>query len=85
MGTQINAILVTHEHIDHTKSLATLSNKFDIPIYATKKTWQALGNIAEKIPEKNKKNFILLEDFILGDFKIFPFPTPHDAADPCRI
>ena len=48
-GNDINAILVTHDHIDHTKSLATLSNKFNIPIYASKKTWEALPHISNKI------------------------------------
>ena len=33
----INAILITHEHTDHTKCLNMLSNKYDIPIYITKK------------------------------------------------
>lgn len=84
-GSQIDAILVTHEHIDHTKSLATLSNKFNIPIYANEKTWQALNTISEKISKKNKKYFKKLEELEIGDFKIFPFPIPHDAADPCRI
>lgn len=84
-GSQIDAILVTHEHIDHTRSLATLSNKFNIPIYANKKTWQALTNVTEKISETNIKYFNILEYFSIGDFRIFPFPTPHDAADPCRI
>ena len=31
------------------------------------------------------KAFITLENFEVGDFKIFPFPAPHDAAEPCRI
>lgn len=82
-GEQLDAILVTHEHIDHTKSLATLSNKYNIPIYATLKTWGALNDISNKICECNKKYFKTLEDFKIGDFKIFPFPVPHDAADPC--
>lgn len=80
---QISGILVTHEHIDHTKSLATLSNKYNIPIYANKKTWLALGTIGEKVLENNKKIFNTQENFKIGDFKIFPFSTPHDAADPC--
>ena len=25
----------------------------------------------------------MLESFKVGDFEIFPFSTPHDAADPC--
>ena len=30
----ITAILITHEHIDHTKSIGTLSSKFNIPIFS---------------------------------------------------
>lgn len=84
-GEQISAILVTHEHIDHTKSLATLSNKYNIPIYANKKTWNALSNIQHKVSKENQKIFNTLESFEIDDIKIFPFPTPHDAAEPCRI
>ena len=79
----INAILVTHDHIDHTKSLATLSNKYNIPVYATKKTWKAIPNIEVKIPNNNKKFFNISEIFEIGDIKILPFHIPHDAADPC--
>ena len=84
-GDQIDAILVTHEHIDHTKSLATLSNKYNIPVYASPKTWKALNEISAKIPNCNKKFFRPLEDLKIGDLRIFPFPIPHDAAEPCRI
>lgn len=82
-GEDINAILVTHDHIDHTKSIATLSNKYNIPVYANKKTWEAIPEIASKIPECNKKLFTISETFSIGDIKILPFHTPHDAADPC--
>lgn len=82
-GEDINAILVTHDHIDHTKSISTLSNKYNIPVYANKKTWEAIPEIASKIPECNKKLFTILETFSVGDIKILPFHTPHDAADPC--
>ena len=82
-GTSINAILVTHDHIDHTKSIAALSNKYNIPVYANKKTWDAIPDIACKIHENNKKTFNILEEFLIGDIKVFPFQTPHDAADPC--
>lgn len=65
--------------------MATLSNKYNIPVFANKKTWNALKDIQTKISEDNKKVFNILEDFEIGDFKIFAFPTPHDAADPCRF
>ncbi len=82
-GENINAILVTHDHIDHTKSIASLSKKYNIPVYANKKTWSAIPNIATKIPDNLKKIFNISETFSIGDIKILPFHTPHDAADPC--
>ena len=82
-GEDIDAILVTHDHIDHTKSVASLSNKYDIPVFASKKTWEAIPNIANKIPDNNKKTFNISQSFSIGNIKILPFHTPHDAADPC--
>ena len=82
-GENIDAILVTHDHIDHTKSIASLSNKYNIPVYANSKTWDAIPDISDKISNKNKKIFNILETFSIGDIEIFPFSTPHDAADPC--
>lgn len=82
-GEDVDAILVTHDHVDHTKSIASLSNKYDIPVFANKKTWDAIPNIAHKIPDNNKKIFNISETFSIGDIKILPFHTPHDAADPC--
>ncbi len=82
-GENIDAILVTHDHIDHTKSIATLSNKYNIPVFANKKTWEAIDNIASKIPDVNKRIFNISETFSIGDIKILPFHIPHDAADPC--
>lgn len=74
--------MITHEHIDHTKSLPTLSNKYNIPIYITKKTLNALP-FKDKINKKNIILFNLLENFFIKNLKIFPFNTYHDAAEPC--
>ena len=56
----ISAILVTHEHSDHTQSIATLSNKYDIPIYANKETWEAMPDKKSKIALKNIFYFIII-------------------------
>ena len=80
---QIDAILVTHEHSDHIKGLSTLSKKYDIPVYANRKTWEAMPEQESKIDTKNIQNFVIEENFEIGDFKIHPFKIPHDAANPC--
>ncbi len=41
----INAIFVTHEHSDHIKGLATLSKKYNIPVYANLETWNAMPQV----------------------------------------
>lgn len=79
----IDAIFVTHEHIDHTKSLNLISSKYNLPVYASKGTWNALIEKTQKISNENKKIFELDKSFDFKDLRIFPFATPHDAAEPC--
>lgn len=59
-----------------------LSNKYAIPIYITKKTFNNL-QFKEKINLENINFFNISEEFFIEDLKIFSFHTPHDAADPC--
>lgn len=80
--TDINGILVTHEHIDHVKGLGTFSKKYNIPVYANKETWKAMPAQREKITENNIK-FFNFEKFNIGNLEINPFSIPHDAANPC--
>src|SRR5699024_3817506 len=80
---EINAILVTHEHIDHVKGLGTFSKKYNIPVYANTKTWEAMPEQAYKVDGKNMMLFKIEENFEIGDLKIHPFKIHHDAANPC--
>ena len=80
--SDIDAILITHEHSDHIKGLGTLSKKFNIPVYANKETWDAMKVQKEKIDENNVNTFTL-DKFNIGDIEVKPFSIPHDAANPC--
>lgn len=79
----LSAVIITHEHIDHVQSLGNLSKKFNLPVFATSKTFDAMSKQSEKISEKNRKNIHIDEKFSVGDIEIIPFAIPHDAADPC--
>ena len=81
--SDIDAILITHEHSDHTKSLGTLSKKYDIPVYANKETWEAMPEQKNKISEKNQKLYTPNRQFKFKDLEIKAFKIPHDAANPC--
>ena len=63
----IDAIFVTHEHIDHTKGLGVISRKDGIPIYST-------SGIFNKINAD--------EDISIGDVTVHPFRISHDANEP---
>ena len=79
----IDAILVTHEHKDHIRGLGTLSQKYNIPVYANSETWDAMTDQSDKISDFNKNKFNTNEDFAIKDLVISPFQIPHDAANPC--
>lgn len=81
--SSINAILITHEHSDHVKGISTISKKFDIPVFATKETFDAMPAHTEKLSEKNINFFNPSEKFFIDDLEILPFSIPHDAANPC--
>lgn len=81
--SDIDAILVTHEHSDHISGLSTISKKFNIPIYANRETWNSMPEIENKVQQENKNYFNLNEKFDIGDLKVLPFQIPHDAANPC--
>ncbi len=83
MPSDIDAILITHEHIDHVQGLGTFSKKFNTPVYANLETFEAMPIQKNKILEENQKLFELYNDFFIGDLKIHSFGIPHDAANPC--
>ncbi|ERK56178.1 metallo-beta-lactamase family protein YycJ [Gemella bergeri ATCC 700627] len=77
----INAIFVTHEHIDHIKGVGVLARKYNIPIYANKLTWDNMTKIGE-VKSDLKFHFEKEESKIFGDIVVNSFGVSHDAANP---
>ena len=78
----LTAILVTHEHTDHTMGVGILSRKLGLPVYATEGTWQGMEKTVGKLPEGARHVIRNDEDFYIGQLGVVPFAIPHDAADP---
>lgn len=81
----IDAILVTHEHIDHTGGLGVISRKEAIPIYATEGTIRGIKEMSG-LGEIDGDLFCGIradESFWIEDFHINPFKIYHDAYEPC--
>lgn len=78
----IDAIIISHEHTDHTNGVGLISKKYNIPVYANKETWDAMENQKSKIDDNNI-NYFDFKKFNIGELEILPFSIPHDAANPC--
>lgn len=78
----IDALLVTHEHSDHISAAGIMSRRFDLPIYATSKTWESMEAGLGNIKPHNIKTIDKDNSFEIGDIGIKAFSVPHDAADP---
>ena len=81
---ELDGILITHEHNDHVNGLGVLARKYQIPIYATNGTIQAihrmdnLGTIEEDLFHPIR----VQEKFTLKDITVNSMRISHDAAEP---
>lgn len=76
----LNGILITHEHTDHTQGLGVLAGRLNIPIYCNRLTKEA---IQTQFPVPlDYRLFATGTTFELGDISIDTFSVPHDAYDP---
>ncbi len=76
----INGILVTHEHTDHTQAIAVLAAKLQIPIYCNRLTKEVVA-----AGSKQPLDFRIFEtgaSFEVGHLSVDTFSVPHDASDP---
>lgn len=78
--SDINAVLVTHEHSDHISGVGGLARKFNLPVYLTPGTY-ATGKAGE-LPHLNLVNSH--SAFRVGNIDVQPVPVPHDAKEPCQ-
>ena len=76
-GSQIDAIVISHEHNDHIKGVDVFSKKYDIPIFAHDDVWVGLNDKLQRVAEKNKK--IFTGAFAINDLVIDPVEVPHDV------
>ncbi len=79
-ATDIDGLLITHEHSDHIKGAGVVSRKYNLPIFATAKTHECM-NVGE-IDSKNIKYISPDIDFEIKTIGVKPFSIPHDAANP---
>jgi phosphoribosyl 1,2-cyclic phosphodiesterase len=76
----LDGVLLTHEHSDHTAGLKVLCKKLHIPVYCNRLTQEA---VQQQLQTKlDCRIFGTGGSFEVGDIVIETFSVPHDAQDP---
>lgn len=80
----LDAILVTHEHSDHLRGVGVMSRRFNLPVYATRGTGQALiENVA--LSRSCIRRIEADSTFAVSDLEILPVAVSHDANEPTQF
>lgn len=71
--SEIDAVIVTHEHSDHTAALRNIG----VPVHVARATGHLWSSKVSTLRE-----FDTDTSFMIKDLSITPFSVPHDALDP---
>jgi phosphoribosyl 1,2-cyclic phosphodiesterase len=75
----VQALIISHDHVDHIRCAGVYHRKFGLPIYATRRTlsatWCSLGQLHDV------RHFESGDVLRFGHASVHTIRTPHDAAD----
>lgn len=79
----ITAILVTHDHGDHTRGMGVWARRHGTPLHITERTRLACGALLRG--DERTRPYRAGHPFDIGRVRVEPFVTVHDAVDPVGV
>lgn len=80
---EIDGIVVTHDHGDHTQGIGVFARRHGTPLYMTERTRDACASLLRG--GEDVRLYRPGRPFTIGDVRVEPFLTVHDAADPVGV
>lgn len=79
----ITAIVITHDHVDHTRGMGIFARRFGTPLHLTPKTAEACQSLLTG--KEVVHSYTSSAPLHIGQLRIDPFLTVHDAVDPVAV
>jgi len=76
---EIDALVISHNHSDHTSGAGVVQRKFGLPIYATAGTWRRCQSQVGEVSDV--RHFDSGQSLQFGQTIVHTVPTPHDGVD----
>ncbi|HEX2189111.1 MAG TPA: MBL fold metallo-hydrolase [Longimicrobiaceae bacterium] len=79
----VTALLITHDHGDHTRGMGVFARRWGVPLYMTDPTRAACAKLLDgSEPVRRYGSEAAVE---VGGLSVAPFLTVHDAVDPIAV
>lgn len=76
--SKVDALLLSHEHMDHSKYVDDFLRRSAINVFCTKGTAEALN-----VPTYRVKQIEYRKQFKIAGWQVMAFDVEHDAKEPC--
>ncbi len=76
--SELNAIFITHEHSDHIKGLRVFASRYNIPVFAEKRTLEKMKETGDLIPKI--RSLEISSNMEMNGCEIKPFLLSHDSV-----
>lgn len=80
---EVDAIVITHDHGDHTRGMGVFARRYGTPLYITEATREACAALLRGGEEV--RPYRAGYPFAVGSILVEPFLTVHDARDPVAV
>jgi len=79
----VDAIVITHDHADHTRGMGVFARRHRTPVYLTEGTRARCASLLKG--EETTFSYRPGRPFKVGAFRVEPFLSVHDAVDPVGL
>jgi len=79
----LTALLITHDHGDHTRGMGVAARRWGIPLYLTDLTRNVCRSLLDG--SEDVRPYSSAEPVDFGGLVVTPFLTVHDAVDPVAV